>query len=336
MSDDKKTGKKKTGKKRTGKKKPGKKTEEDPDLVRLGAVLKSARIQAGFSQRELAVQLGRTHVAISNAEKGSDLRFETLRAYLKAFPHLTPRDLFRPGDHEVAMTPEEVWRYYRDLAGCEAAEVQRRLTVQPDGGREGRVWVNRLRSLPGRHADLRVVHGLENAAFEGSPTILRELQVADAKGREDAIRSRVLDREGRFLQQVVVPERLAREGVSFGWVNHRSDRAVFHEDYEARVGPTSDPVQAGFTFQPTYPVRSLLLQLRFHPGYWPKTVQVRVWPAAVPPDPDMADLAPHLHDEGLKLKRDRRRGTVTCRVDRPLIGLSYSMGWVLPSRTEPE
>ena len=304
------------------------------DNERLGAVLREAREKHGLSQRQLAERMNISWVAISQAENGADIRHETLRDFLKALPGLTPAELLQGAKQPTTRTRRDVWTYYRDLMGMEAHSIEKELVVLPDRGREDRFRCTRLRSIRSNPSDLRLLQGLESAAYMGSRPVIAELHAGRGPGGEDedSVLSRVLERrEGRLLQVLNAPAELARDGLTYSWKRTR-EGANWREDTQAFKSQPVERIHSGFGHRVDYPVRRLMLRLHLPEGYWPETAYLRTWPSTAVPDPRVRDFTEQMHPEGLKLRRDRRRRLVSLTVEYPLIDWSYNIGWILPSK----
>jgi DNA-binding XRE family transcriptional regulator len=298
-----------------------------------GDLLRRARVQAGLSQRDLAERLGVSHVAVSHAEAGADIRHDTLRAYFRSLPALTPTDLLPGGSGRSDMSdPTAIWHYYRDLVGHECRETTDLMEVHPDGTRTRTQVHEGLRSVRDEPGPMKLLFGLDRVIYSGVP----ELRGVRAHSRRDPegnlVRVRT-ERSGRKARHTVfIPADLTQEGLNLERVTKLGFASMTRKQVFLARGAQDhgNELQAGMAHAPNWPTRKLTMRVRFPAEFFPRAAEVHVWPHGVVPDPEMVNSADGVHP-GLKLRRSKARLELSFVVDRPLMGFIYSIGWLLPA-----
>jgi transcriptional regulator with XRE-family HTH domain len=296
----------------------------------LAAVLRAAREQAGWSQRELASRLQVSPVTVSRVESGHDVRCSTLSCYLRELPALSADRVFPQWRRAGAMARLDAWEHYRSLMGIEADEERKTLVITAEGDAHAVCETLRLRRVRPSEADLRIRYSSVQALGRRLPTVLKAIEEAIAAEAEDSgLKARVITRrEGRLIHEITVPCHLAQVGASYA---RRLFDAKFFDpraDEAAGEGRRFD----GAAIVPNHAVRRLRLTVKLPAGAWPERVWFGVHPRMLLEAPlEEADLAPWLHPEGLETTVSRKNRTLALSVEHPLVGFIYDIFWERPA-----
>ncbi|MEM7244973.1 MAG: helix-turn-helix transcriptional regulator [Acidobacteriota bacterium] len=292
----------------------------------LGGLLREARERGGLSQRELSRRLGVSAMTVSNAERGRDARCSTLRAYLRELEELSADMLLVGRGPDREATPREVWEHYRNLYGLEATEESKELVIDDEGWAEAVYRTRGLKSLVPRPQGLVVRYGEGALVRRGSDPPQQIEQDGPEHEHDEGFRTRLIRRgEASAIHELAFSPEAARRGVSYTRRVERALSYVVSADQQ-----DSEDLRDGHSFTAAFPVRRLVVGVRFPSGFWPGGLQAHSWPTFRLPAPHGEELSARLHPRRLRLVTSRRERRVTLTIEEPLIGIHYGISWLGP------
>lgn len=289
------------------------------------SVLRRARRCAGLTVRGLAERSGISPASVSAVERGREALLATVRGLLSALPDVSAHEMLgsvgSPSDLRGA------WAAQRDLFGLDAEEERRIVRIAPDGHVR---YVARTIGLACTNPAIRSVrirHGLEYARHVQRPHVLESVR---APRQDDEPKIRVLrGDQGPLIHEVRLSPRGRSRGASY------ERELVVGRRLALRRGEDLPPDDRGpdWPSDAVYvalavPARRLQVDLHFPPGLLPERLSAVVLPQAFLPQLHGDDLGPRVHADGLELTVSRSRACATLRVERPLVGLQYGVGWL--------
>ncbi|MEM7245380.1 MAG: helix-turn-helix domain-containing protein [Acidobacteriota bacterium] len=293
----------------------------------LAQVVTEAREDAGLSQRQLAQRMGVSPNTVNAIEKGGDARLSVLTGLLEALPELTPQELLPQVASGGQLDLDELWEHDHRLTGAAADEVAKTVDIDEEGRCEITIVTKGLRSLLGDERELSVRSGIWRMVLQGQSHVLAEIET-DVEAR-----ARVVERKlGRIVHRFTFPARAASQGLSY---TRRFERAPLYALTEERASSLTEedpPYFEGTALAPTHPTRRLSICVRFPTGYWPVELETHAWSLLhVFGHGDHAAKV-ELPKGRVKLERSPSRSMLRMRVERPLLGLQFSLAWRLPPR----
>ncbi|MEM7244608.1 MAG: helix-turn-helix transcriptional regulator [Acidobacteriota bacterium] len=288
----------------------------------LGEIVREARSDEPL--RTVATRAGVSHVTLGAVERGERARRSTLMGILSALPELSPQDLLRGQQADGQLELTDLHDFHRRLFGFEADEVQKKVRIRSDGTALTTIGTLGMRSLRGDpRKDLRVRLGLQRTVVQETPAELRDMRLPT--GAREFVRVR---RRGR-VHDFTFPHGWARKGFTHV---RRYRRNRFHaltaKEARQRHG-TDDVFVEGVSLPVLFPVRRLVVQIRFPRGYRPSEPRSHVTSRALMHDPDLPPLSPLARCVRLE---EVVGSILVLRVEvaYPVVGFKYGIDWSLP------
>jgi len=283
-----------------------------PGIRRLAAVLREARLEAGLSQRGLARRLGMSWVTVREAESGRDVRRSTLMSYRAALPSLTPHGLLLDGVSRPREWTRGDWEASVERTGFLARAV---VVEAATSTQRMRLSVTRMRVADGDLREGTLLHALLRCTWAG---------VADAR----PVAADLVSRHGPLA--VVTEDATGRHEVRLprGWGLRGFDyfADVLIDEVQAWHLRQSDvPMRHFVTIDLPWPVEMLILRCPVADvGAQPP--RPRAWLGTLSLGEPGEDVTDALHPGALVR---RRAGAFEWRVNRPMPGMRYALGWPL-------
>lgn len=287
---------------------------------RIGRVLKQARRREGLSLRAVSRRAGVPASNVSRIESGrQEPGVEVVRAIALALPGLSPFELLPPSRHREEATLEQVWHGQADAFGVEVDEERREVIVTERGELDitartiGVRWLREGPAPPirfglGRPWDVVGKRTLEEVTVRG-----------DASARV-----RVVERQAGV---VVHDLRSSLQGVS--WRRRLHVAPADDATYDATEPSSEGRFSGVMTLPPVAPTRRLVIRVDFPAGRPTARPHAHARPSGCPALIGGGDVSQRVHRQGWSFRVSRGGCRLTLRVELPLVGLGYSVGWGL-------
>ena len=307
----------------------------------LAGVLRRAREEAGWSRRELARRLGCSASSVMAVEDGREPRVSRLRDYARVLPELSPFELVDTAEAPGAATSDEAWAYFRDLFGVEVAEEVRSCAFLRDGTLRGDFRTESLTWSPVAEQDLLIRHGptplptssqweLDSLSARVGPAAEEPRVRAVRRGRAPAVHEYRFHASGR--QPLVSLRRRTTIRGQFALTEKRAHEGAYGDSasrWPVRRPDAPERIAEALYVGLVTPARRLRLEVRFPRGCWPDEPRARAVSESVLSCEAWPDLSARAHAGGLDLRVDAAGRTLHLEVERPLVGLSYVLSWLL-------
>ncbi|MEM7246065.1 MAG: helix-turn-helix transcriptional regulator [Acidobacteriota bacterium] len=285
----------------------------------MGRLLEQARDRAARTRRELAAEMGVAPATVSEAERGRNPRYSTLRAYLSALPSLSPDSLLSTPRECAPEASPAAWLFHREHVGIVAASFCQSTRVSTDGSAERTTMIHGLRSIRGTLKDAVERTVVLAMAAESRKAVVKQLR----KNEDRPGRGTWSISDGDQLHEYVFRPGLDQHGVTY----RRGEPSVGLD--RTTPGELPPPFERGVHVRVRFPVDTLELEVVLPPGPTPN-VRAHAWLAGLGVGPGDVGILEELHPAGLPVQvREARGGDthVTLRIERPLLGLCYGLGW---------
>jgi len=288
--------------------------------ARVAELVRRARLDLGWSGRELARAAGLPQSTVSRVERGEAPSSSRLARLARALPGLDPDLLLAGALRGPAPASARTWTYFRDVLGCVVRESRLEARVE-DGRVRVQLRVSGVRSLCARTSDPDTCTALAGSVLVGSAAALFRSRIALA----DIQRGELTIDDGDVQHHFRFPRSLETTG--FDYV--RDDRLARDPLEGDPLGqlPHARPFAVGTSLWFDYPVRRVVFRVTFADRAQ-HVLRVHAWPASAAVDAGRsAECWARLRPAAPRTLVPDARGRGELRVERPLPGTCLGLSW---------
>ncbi|MEM7248599.1 MAG: helix-turn-helix transcriptional regulator [Acidobacteriota bacterium] len=288
-----------------------------PATADMAKAIKAARSREGLSVRELARRMKVSSATVFEMEHGRDPRASTLRRLLEATPSTAPQQLLPSPGRTQPCSFDQVWELMLALYRFVIGECHREIVIEADGSADWKETFANMRSLGEPADDLRLLMGLPNSLI----SMRTGIDSIDTENEDDVEAMKMKEvgrRDGNTIHQLTIPGALSRRGLTQE-TRRTLPPGSFSLRGKSKASGSSHPVLR--------PLERLHVTIRFPSGMMPTSIFATAIPSTQPPGTELVPIIERHHRGRHRFKLGKRDATLV--VERPLIGFTYGIGWVL-------